>query len=46
VDAGLADAGRSFELLRAARADRDHPVHPKLPQNDYLKALTYRLDVG
>ncbi|WP_337995745.1 class I SAM-dependent rRNA methyltransferase [Oleispirillum naphthae] len=44
VEGGLADAGRSFTLLRAARADRDHPVHPKLPQNDYLKALTYRLD--
>jgi 23S rRNA (cytosine1962-C5)-methyltransferase len=46
VEAGLAEAGRSFVLLRSARADRDHPVHPKLPQNDYLKALTYRLDVG
>lgn len=45
VEAGLADAGRSCELLRQARADRDHPIHPKLPQNDYLKALTYRLDV-
>ncbi len=45
VEAGLTDAGRTFALLRAARADRDHPVHPKLPQNDYLKALTYRLDV-
>lgn len=44
VEAGLADAGRSFAPLRQARADRDHPVHPKLPQNDYLKALTYRLD--
>ncbi|MGE4528191.1 MAG: class I SAM-dependent rRNA methyltransferase [Rhodospirillaceae bacterium] len=44
VEVGLADAGRAFTLLRAARADRDHPVHPKLPQNDYLKALTYRLD--
>ena len=45
VEAGLAEAGRSFEPLRQARADRDHPIHPKLPQNDYLKALTYRLDV-
>lgn len=44
VEAGLAEAGRSFSLLRQARADRDHPIHPKLPQNDYLKALTYRLD--
>ncbi len=32
--------------MRSARADRDHPVHPKLPQNDHLKALTYRLDGG
>lgn len=45
VEAGLTDAGRTFTLLRSARADRDHPIHPKLPQNDYLKALTYRLDV-
>jgi len=45
VEAGLTEAGRSFSLLRSARADRDHPVHPKLPQNDYLKALTYRLDI-
>ncbi|MBN2752518.1 MAG: class I SAM-dependent rRNA methyltransferase [Rhodospirillaceae bacterium] len=44
VEAGLTEAGRSFTLLRTARADRDHPVHAKLPQNDYLKALTYRLD--
>jgi len=44
VEAGLADAGRAFALLTTARADRDHPIHPRLPQNDYLKALTYRLD--
>lgn len=41
VEKGL--AGRSFRLLRKAGADTDHPAHPQLPENAYLKALTYLL---
>ncbi len=41
VEEGMRAAGRSFTLLRQAGADRDHPVHPQLPENAYLKALTY-----
>lgn len=42
VEKGLKDAGRRFTLLRRSTTDRDHPAHPKLPENNYLKALVYR----
>jgi len=41
---GIADAGRSARVLRAAGAAPDHPVHPWLPESAYLKALVYALD--
>jgi 23S rRNA (cytosine1962-C5)-methyltransferase len=41
---GLADAGRTGRILRAAGADADHPVHPALPESAYLKTLTLALD--
>src|SRR5262249_10410553 len=41
---GLADAGRSYRILRNAGAGPDHPVHPALPETAYLKALTLTLD--
>ena len=44
VRRGLADAGRSYRLLRNAGAGPDHPVHPALPETAYLKALTLALD--
>ena len=44
VRRGLADAGRSAGVLRAAGAAPDHPQHPALPESAYLKSLTLRLD--
>jgi 23S rRNA (cytosine1962-C5)-methyltransferase len=44
VRRGLADAGRSYRVLRNAGAGPDHPVHPALPETAYLKALTLALD--
>jgi 23S rRNA (cytosine1962-C5)-methyltransferase len=44
VRRGLADAGRTGRILRAAGADTDHPVHPALPETAYLKTLTLALD--
>jgi 23S rRNA (cytosine1962-C5)-methyltransferase len=44
VRRGLADAGRSGRILRAAGAAPDHPVHPALPESAYLKSLTLTLD--
>jgi 23S rRNA (cytosine1962-C5)-methyltransferase len=41
---GLADAGRSYRILRNAGAGPDHPVHPALPESAYLKSLTLALD--
>ncbi len=44
VRRGLADAGRSFRILRDAGAGPDHPVHPALPESAYLKTTTLALD--
>ena len=44
VRRGLADAGRSGRIIRAAGADADHPIHPDLPETAYLKTLTLALD--
>jgi 23S rRNA (cytosine1962-C5)-methyltransferase len=44
VRRGLADAGRTGRILRAAGADADHPVHPALPETAYLKTLTLAVD--
>lgn len=41
---GLAQAGRSGRILRAAGAAPDHPLHPQLPESAYLKALVLQLD--
>jgi 23S rRNA (cytosine1962-C5)-methyltransferase len=41
---GLAAAGRTGRILRAAGAAPDHPVHPHLPETGYLKTLTLQLD--
>jgi 23S rRNA (cytosine1962-C5)-methyltransferase len=42
--AGIARAGRTARLIRAAGAAPDHPVHPMLPETAYLKSLVYQLD--
>lgn len=44
VRRGLADAGRSFRILRDAGAGPDHPVHPSLPESAYLKTTMLALD--
>lgn len=44
VRRGLADAGRSYRILRSAGAGPDHPVHAALPESAYLKALALALD--
>lgn len=41
---GLATAGRTGRILRAAGAAPDHPVHPFLPESAYLKSLLLQLD--
>lgn len=41
---GLAGAGRSGRILRAAGAGPDHPIHTHLPETAYLKALAFQLD--
>lgn len=41
VETGLRKSGRDFQLRRKAGADRDHPVHPLLPETHYLKSLVY-----
>jgi 23S rRNA (cytosine1962-C5)-methyltransferase len=44
VETGISKAGRQFTFLRKGGADKDHPVHPMLPQTHYLKSLAYQLD--
>ncbi len=41
---GVAAAGRSGRIIRAAGAAPDHPIHPHLPESAYLKTLTLHLD--
>ena len=44
VRRGLAEAGRTGRILREAGAGPDHPVHPALPESNYLKSLLLALD--
>lgn len=44
VGRGLADLGREARVLRSAGAALDHPVDPRLPETQYLKALFLALD--
>jgi 23S rRNA (cytosine1962-C5)-methyltransferase len=44
VRSGVEKAGRGFEVIRKLGAAPDHPSHPLLPENDYLKAIALRLD--
>jgi 23S rRNA (cytosine1962-C5)-methyltransferase len=41
---GLKQAGRTARVLHYTGHDADHPIHPHLPQSEYLKALFMRLD--
>lgn len=40
---GIGRAGRAPVLIRTGFAGPDHPVHPQLAENGYLKALSFRL---
>jgi 23S rRNA (cytosine1962-C5)-methyltransferase len=44
VSRGLGQAGRQGRILRFAGAGPDHPVHPLLPETQYLKAMVFALD--
>ncbi len=43
VSGGLAKSGRHFQLIKTSGAGPDHPVHPLLPETQYLKGLTFRM---
>ena len=40
---GIEKAERTPELLYKGGADKDHPIHPMLPENHYLKAFAFQL---
>lgn len=44
VARGLGEAGRTGRILRFAGAGPDHPVHPLLPETQYLKAMVFAVD--
>ncbi len=44
IETGITKAGRTLKFIRKGGADKDHPIHPLLPENHYLKALLYQLD--
>ncbi|MDX2072850.1 MAG: class I SAM-dependent rRNA methyltransferase [Alphaproteobacteria bacterium] len=44
VLSGIAQAGRAAEIIRQTGAGSDHPLHPHLPQSEYLKGLLLRLN--
>ena len=41
--AGISKAGRSAKIVRISGAGFDHPLHPFLPESEYLKSITYQL---
>ena len=44
ISRGIGQAGRSPRLIYRAGAGPDHPVHPFMPETEYLKALVFQLD--
>lgn len=44
VAEGIAKASRSGTVIKRMGAAGDHPIHPKLQQNEYLKSTTWRID--
>ncbi len=43
VLSGVKKAGRQAKIIRHTGASPDHPVHPKLPQSEYLKGILLQL---
>lgn len=41
---GVAQAGRKASIVKQTGAGKDHPLHPRLPQSEYLKGLLLQLD--
>jgi 23S rRNA (cytosine1962-C5)-methyltransferase len=41
---GVAAAGRRADIVKQSGAGRDHPLHPKLPQSEYLKGLLLKIN--
>lgn len=41
---GIKKAGREAEMIKQTGAAGDHPLHPKLPQSEYLKGLLVRVE--
>ena len=41
---GINKAGREGKIIRTFGAGIDHPIHPFLPESEYLKSITYKLD--
>lgn len=44
VLSGVRKAQREPHILKQTSAAADHPVHPKLPQNEYLKGILLQLN--
>jgi 23S rRNA (cytosine1962-C5)-methyltransferase len=44
VSTGIQQAGRSARAVWSGGADIDHPVHPFLPESEYLKGILWALD--
>lgn len=41
---GIEKAGREAKILKQTGAAKDHPIHPHLPQSEYLKGILLRLE--
>jgi len=46
VAGAAADVGRWIQILGRGRQAADHPIHPHLPESEYLKALLVRVCRG
>jgi 23S rRNA (cytosine1962-C5)-methyltransferase len=46
VAGAAADVGRWVQILERGHQAADHPVHPRLPESEYLKALLVRVCGG
>jgi 23S rRNA (cytosine1962-C5)-methyltransferase len=41
---GIDKAGKSAKIVRVFGAGYDHPLHPFLPESEYLKSITYQIN--
>jgi 23S rRNA (cytosine1962-C5)-methyltransferase len=41
---GIDKAGKSAKIVRVFGAGFDHPLHPFLPESEYLKSITYQIN--